>query len=153
MLIVIKNHGRCWESVFCEMPCDNFEIVLQEWIFTSINMKNAKTLMIENAKQLISPIWTRKKQLVPILNPSRMQTQTKHSLLRFSRLILKYCFGSKFKGGKKSIPNTNPEPQVQHPKPMKNWNHNLLQMNQVLEFIVNIATPIIGRVTIQKSVT
>jgi len=38
------------------MHCDSFEIVLQEWIFTSINMKNAKTLMIENAKQLISLI-------------------------------------------------------------------------------------------------
>jgi len=38
------------------MPCGGFEIVLQEWIFTSINMEIAGILIMGNAKQLVSLI-------------------------------------------------------------------------------------------------
>ena len=38
------------------MLCGGFEIVLREWIFTSINMEIAPILIMEDAKQLISLI-------------------------------------------------------------------------------------------------
>ena len=77
------------------MLCASFATVLQKWISTSISIKTAKTLIMEDAKQLTSLIWTLKEQLAHILNPSGRQTLIKHSL-RFFKLTLKYCVGLNF---------------------------------------------------------